>query len=170
MTAITWTLFSPGCKQSKAQRVSGGKLHIVFFCAMVPCWFNMHRHTEVGNKLYASLDTFLSGLPRHYGSSMIFFFKLLCLPQRDKTYSMRPTTTQRLWGCRAVSTLEFSWVWFPDEICFWSSLNFLEACGDALPSKKSCFYQISVLVKSYCESEKGWVWGHDFSLKILLKR
>lgn len=79
MTAITWTLYSPGCTQTKAQRVSGGKLHIVFFCAMVPRWFNMHRHIEVGNKLYQSLDTFLSGLPRHCGSSMIFFHFCVCL-------------------------------------------------------------------------------------------
>ena len=64
MTAITWTPLSPGCEQTKAQRVSGGKLHIGFLCAMVPHWFNIHRHTEVGKRLYQSPDTFHALCPQ----------------------------------------------------------------------------------------------------------
>lgn len=76
---ITWMLRSPGCKQAKAQGVSGGKITYWFFCAMVPHWFNTQRHIEASNELYQSLDTFLPCLPRHCVSSM-FVSKVLGFP------------------------------------------------------------------------------------------
>lgn len=61
-----------GCKQTMAQGMSGGEITYWFFCAVVPHWFNIHRHIEASNELYQSLDTFLPRLPRRCGSSMFF--------------------------------------------------------------------------------------------------
>lgn len=36
-----------------------GEITYWFFCAMVPHWFNIHRHIEASNELYQSVDTFL---------------------------------------------------------------------------------------------------------------
>lgn len=50
-----------------------GEITYWFFWAMVPHWFNIHRHTEAGTELCQSPDTFLPYCPRHCGtgSSMI---------------------------------------------------------------------------------------------------
>lgn len=50
VTTITWML-PPGCKQVKAQRATGVKLHIVF--SLLWC------SSEAGSDLYQSMDSFL---------------------------------------------------------------------------------------------------------------
>lgn len=109
MTAITWALLSPGCKETKARGVSGGKLHIGF--SVLWCLIDS-IFTEAGDELYQSLDTFSSSLPRHCGSTVIFFFffsKILCF-SADITLKVWVT-----WGEWAQWALGFS-VFVPDFI------------------------------------------------------
>lgn len=49
-----------------------GKITYWFSCVMVPHWFNIHRHIEVGNELYQSLDTFSPCLPPIHAGSGLF--------------------------------------------------------------------------------------------------
>lgn len=138
----------------------------ITYCFFLCYGASLIQYTQThwgGQQALSKAGHFLVWSPKTLWLQHDFFETSVCLPQRDEPYS---TSTSKIEVMRMQSILnsEFSWVWFPDEIRYWSFWTFWRPAVMLLHQRSPVFN------KFLFWWEKEWVWGHDFSLNIPPKR